>query len=306
VVETHGIAVERNRGPSWRGEYIPGSGVRGQEGIFNYMSREKKTIRAGFVQTDPVFGQVGENVGAAIGEIEALGADLVVLPELFSTGYQFRSRDEALHLAEEVPNGPTTAALMEAASRTGSIIVAGILERAGKRLFNSSVLVSPDGLVGLYRKAHLFWREKNIFTPGDSPFEVYEVRGVRIAMMICFDWYFPEVARTLALKGAEVICHPSNLVLPHCPAAMITRCIENRLYAITANRAGTEERRKGEPLRFIGQSQVVGPDGKVLCRAPAQGSWAEAVEIEPRRARNKAATPLNDIFKDRRKDLFDL
>jgi len=266
----------------------------------------KKTIMAGFVQTDPVFGRVDENVRAALKEIKALKAGLVVLPELFSTGYQFCSMDEAMSLAEEVPGGPTTEALLEAASTSGTIIVAGILEKAGKKLFNSSILVSPEGFAGLYRKAHLFWREKNIFTPGDRPFEVFEVGGVRLGMMICFDWYFPEVARTLALKGADIICHPSNLVLPHCPAAMVTRCLENRVYAITANRAGVEERRKGEPLRFIGQSQVVAPDGAVLYRAPDHGTDAAAVPIEPAKARNKAATRLNDIFKDRRKDLFNL
>ncbi|MFQ5427780.1 MAG: nitrilase-related carbon-nitrogen hydrolase [Thermodesulfobacteriota bacterium] len=266
----------------------------------------KKTMMAGFIQNDPGFGQVEDNVSAAVGEIKSLGADLVVLPELFSTGYQFRSKTEARGLAEEIPSGPTTEALIEAASSSGTIIVAGILEKSGKKLFNSSVLISPDGFTAVYRKAHLFWREKNIFSPGDTPFEVHEVDGVKLAMMICFDWYFPEVARTLSLKGAEVICHPSNLVLPHCPAAMITRCLENRVYAITANRAGMEQRRKGEPLRFIGQSQIVSPSGEVLYRAPAEGTDSVALEIAPYKAMNKARTRLNDIFKDRRGDLYGL
>ncbi len=266
----------------------------------------KKTIKAGFVQTDPAFGEVEENVRIALREIKGLGAELLVLPELFSTGYQFCSMAEAMELAEEVPNGPTTEALLEASASSGTIIVAGILERSGDRLFNSSVLISPHGFVALYRKAHLFWREKNIFTPGDTPFEVFDVGGVKLAMMICFDWYFPEVARTLSLKGAEIICHPSNLVLPHCPAAMITRCLENRVYAITANRAGVEQRREGEPLRFIGQSQIVSPTGEVLYRAPAEGSDSAALEIRPSKARNKAPTRQNDIFKDRRKDLYRL
>ncbi len=266
----------------------------------------EKTMRVGFVQTDPVFGEVTDNVKAALKEIKALGAELVVLPELFSTGYQFCSKAEAIALAEEIPAGPTTEALVHAASASGTIIVAGILEKCGKKLFNSSVLVSPEGFVSLYRKAHLFWREKNIFTPGDTPFEVFDVGGVKLAMMICFDWYFPEVARTLALKGAEIICHPSNLVLPHCPSAMITRCLENKVYAITANRAGSEHRRKGEPLSFIGQSQIVSPDGEVLYRATSEGTDAALLEIRPSLARNKAPTRLNDIFKDRRKDLFRL
>jgi len=266
----------------------------------------KKTMKVGFVQTDPAFGQVKENVDFALKEITALGAGLAVLPELFSTGYQFRSKAEAMSLAEEVPRGLTTKALIKESASSGTIIVAGLLEKSGKKLFNSAVLVSPEGFVARYRKAHLFWREKNIFTPGDTPFEVFDVGGVRLAMMICFDWYFPEVARTLSLKGAEIICHPSNLVLPHCPEAMITRCLENRVYAITANRAGVENRRRGEPLRFIGQSQIVAPDGQLLYRAPSEGTDAAALEIAPSKAANKTPTPLNDIFKDRRKDLFRL
>jgi predicted amidohydrolase len=123
-------------------------------------------------------------------------------------------------------------------------------------------------------------------------------------MMICFDWLFPEAARTLALQGAEVICHPSNLVLPYCPQAMITRSLENRVFTITANRVGTEERVPGKPLKFIGTSQVTSPDGDVLCRAGSKREEAVAVEIDPARARKKLITPMNDIFRDRRKDLF--
>ncbi|HAP67080.1 MAG TPA: acyltransferase, partial [Nitrospinae bacterium] len=125
-----------------------------------------------------------------------------------------------------------------------------------------------------------------------------------IGMMICFDWLFPEVARILSLKGADIICHPSNLVLPHCPQAMITRCIENRVFVITANRVGVEERIKGRRLKFIGQSEIVSPDGKILYRASANKEEIGIVDIDPKMARNKNITPLNNIFKDRRKDLY--
>ncbi len=123
--------------------------------------------------------------------------------------------------------------------------------------------------------------------------------------MICFDWLFPEAARTLALKGADIICHPSNLVLPYCPQAMITRSIENRVYSITANRVGKEERIKGTPLSFIGLSQVVSPDGTVEYRAGSGKAEARVIEIDPKAARNKNITQVNHIFKDRRGDLYD-
>ena len=122
--------------------------------------------------------------------------------------------------------------------------------------------------------------------------------------MICFDWRFPETARSLALQGAEIIAHPSNLVLPHCPQAMITRCLENRVFAITADRVGDESRVPKEFLQFIGQSQVVDPDGKILVRASETEEEVCIVEIDLEKAREKFLNPKNDIFKDRRPDLY--
>lgn len=261
-------------------------------------------MKAAYIQTSPVFGQIEKNVEKAVRKIETIGADLVVLPELFSTGYQFRSKAEALSLGEDALRGYASKRLQEAAKKTKTHIVAGIAERKGNRAYNSSILVSPKGFVGVYRKAHLFWNEKKIFSPGDTPLKVYDIGKARIGMMICFDWVFPEVARTLALKGADIICQPSNLVLPYCPQAMITRSLENRVFSITANRVGSEERIKGKRLRFIGQSQIVAPNGEVLHRAGGAKEAVKVIEIEPRDARNKLITPVNDIVKDRRKDLF--
>jgi len=263
-------------------------------------------MKAGFVQTRPEFGKVKENVDSALDQIAILEAGLVVLPELFTTGYQFRTRQEALKLAEPAEGGYTAGRLTEAAKKKKMHIVAGFAERDGKKVYNSSMLVGPRGVIGVYRKAHLFWDEKKIFNRGDSDFKVYRVAGVKLGMMICFDWIFPEVARTLALRGAEIICQPSNLVLPYCPQAMITRSLENRVFSITANRVGTEERVKGKRLHFIGTSQIVSPGGSVLCRASGDRVAAASMEIDPSEARNKNITPVNNIFKDRRKSLFDL
>jgi len=263
-------------------------------------------IQAAFIQTKPVFGETGRNVEDALERIDALDADIAVLPELFSTGYQFRSRKEAAALAEDARMGYVSDRLMEIAADKKMYIAAGMAERVGKKVYNSSILVGPRGFVAVYRKAHLFWNEKKIFDPGDTPFEVHDTGRARVGMMICFDWLFPEAARTLALKGADIILHPSNLVLPHCPQAMITRCLENRVFAVTANRVGVEERIQGRRLRFIGQSQITAPDGSILWRASTSKAEAKAVEIDVSEARRKKITPLNDIFKDRRRDLFEL
>jgi len=126
-----------------------------------------------------------------------------------------------------------------------------------------------------------------------------------IGIMICFDWFFPESMRALALLGAEVIAHPSNLVLPYCPQAMPIRCLENRVFAITANRTGSEGRKEGQSLNFIGQSQVVSPGGEVLVRASGSEEELLTIDVNPQEARNKSLNSFNDIFKDRRPEYYD-
>ncbi|MFN3532070.1 MAG: nitrilase-related carbon-nitrogen hydrolase [Candidatus Brocadia sp.] len=256
-------------------------------------------MKVGFLQTSPLFGKKDENVDKAILAIKQLDADLVVLPELFNTGYQFTSREETLALAETVPDGETTRTLITLSKEKRLYIVAGLAEMDNRRCYNSAVLVGPDGFICCYRKLHLFYHEKQWFEPGNIELEVYDIGKARIGIMICFDWFFPEVARCLALKGADIICHPANLVLPYCPQAMIIRCLENRVFAITANRIGTEKR-SAETLTFIGTSQILGTKGEILYRAPSDCEETKVVEIDPKIARDKKITPMNHLFNDRR------
>ncbi len=271
------------------------------------------TLTVAAIQTSPVFGDREGNLAAALALVPP-GCDLAVLPELCTTGYQFTSRDEALSLAEPVPDGQACRRLLAFAAERRVTVVAGLAELAGpasgppggagERCFNTAVLCRPDGTWALYRKVHLFWEEKSLFDPGDLGFPVFPACGTTLGLMICFDWIFPESARSLALAGAAVICHPSNLVLPHCPDAMITRCLENRVFAITANRVG-EESRAGRTLRFIGQSQVVSPRGEVLAACAGSGTGAAAARIDPA-AIDKRITPRNDLFADRRPESYRL
>ena len=256
-------------------------------------------MKVGFLQTSPIFGEKDKNVDIAISRIKQLDADLVVLPELFNTGYQFTSKEEALTLSEKVPEGKTTKALVSLSKEKCVYIVAGMAEQDNGRCYNSAVLVGPNGFMGCYRKLHLFYNEKQWFEPGDTNLRVYDIGHAKIGIMICFDWFFPEVARYLAVKGADVICHPSSLVLPYCPQAMITRCIENRVFAITANRIGSENR-SGETLTFIGTSQILGTKGEVLYRASSNLEESTVIEINAENARDKQVTRLNHIFNDRR------
>ncbi|MDH3256732.1 MAG: acyltransferase [Nitrospinota bacterium] len=261
-------------------------------------------IKAGFVQSRPDFEAEDANLSHAKELWGNQKADLLVLPELFNTGYQFQSLAEARNLSEPIPDGPTTRFLTDWARDTGMTIVAGLAEREGETLYNSAVIVGPQGFIGKFRKAHIFDSENNFFQPGDLPFTVFDAGFAKIGIMICFDWRFPETARTLALQGADIIAHPSNLVLPDCPQAMITRCLENRVYAVTANRVGSEKRVPGNALKFIGQSQVVDPDGTVLVRASEDREEAHVVAIDLEKARNKRINGRNDLFADRREDLY--
>ena len=261
-------------------------------------------MRIGFYQYRPLFGEVAKNLDAVAAALEHAEADLIVLPELFASGYQFVSKDEVVQLAEPVPNGPTTRRLADIAKRRRMHLVAGLPERAGYACYNSAVVVGPSGFIGCYRKTHLFFEETLFFTPGDTGFQVWDIGSAKLGVMVCFDWYYPEASRTLALKGAEIICHPSNLVLPNCPDSMPVRCLENRVFAVTSNRTGSEAREGKDPLTFIGSSEVVAPDGTILHRASQDKEELYIVEIDPAEARNKALTPYNDLLRDRRESLY--
>jgi predicted amidohydrolase len=262
-----------------------------------------KVMKAGFVQFDPLFGEVQKNIEKATRLIEPLDADLIVLPEFFNTGYLFTTRQEAADLAETIPDGPTTRALCDIARRKKMHLVGGLIEKAGDRLYNAAVLASPHGYLGTYRKVHLFNEETLWFNPGDKGFEVYDIGLCRLGIMICFDWIFPEAMRVLALKGADVVCHPSNLVLPFCQDAMITRCLENRVFAITANRTGTEQR-GGKTFRYTGRSQITGPAANIMCRAGADTEETGLVEMDVSLARSKRLNPYNDLFENRRPPFY--
>jgi predicted amidohydrolase len=261
-------------------------------------------MRVAAVQFRPEFGKVEANLDRALALMACEEADLFVLPELALSGYVFESRDEVLSLSQTA-GAAELDRVVEAAAAMGAAVVVGFAERLGKLVFNSALLAGPDGERVVYRKIHLFDREKELFAPGDRPPEVVEIRGVRYGLMVCFDWIFPEMARTLALMGADVLCHPANLVLPYCQDAMVTRCIENHVFAVTANRTGTEAR-AGLSLTFTGLSEVVSPRGAILTRGSADREEVLIAEIDPRAARDKLVTPSNDILRDRRPDLYRL
>jgi len=260
-------------------------------------------FRCGYAQFAPTFGEVDANLERIAALVSGTDADLLVLPELALTGYLFGDLRELRELSVEM-GGAEERRLVQIAGDAGCHLVVGVAERAGGRLYNSALLVGPDGVAGRYRKAHLFDREKEMFDPGDSGFGVWTVGEARVGIMVCFDWIFPEAMRTLALRGADVVAHPSNLVLPLCQRAMPARCIENRVYAVTANRHGREARGDRE-LAFTGASGVWNPRGDALLTGPTDADHVAVVEADPAVARDKHVTPNNHVLDDRRVDLYE-
>jgi len=259
-------------------------------------------IKVGYVQTSPLFGDKEKNFKQVENLLVDVEADLIVLPELFATGYTFVSKDEAVSLAE-TPKGKTSNFLLNLSKLTGAVIIGGYVEKAGNDIYNSAMIVSNNDVIDSYRKIHLYYKEKLWFSPGDKPLKVYEINDIKIGIMICFDWIFPEVARSLALLGADIIAHPANLVLPYCQKAMVTRCLENRVHAVTANRIG-QEKRGDDDFKFTGASQITSYNGKVLSSAPSNKKYTDFIEIDIQNSRNKRLNEFNDILKDRRKNLY--
>jgi predicted amidohydrolase len=227
-------------------------------------------------------------------------ADLIVLPELANSGYNFRTTDEAFQNSENPETSPFTAMIHAFCKAKKCAVVTGFNEKSGDKIFNSSFLVDETGIKGKYRKIHLFWNEKDFFHPGDGKPEVYDVKGAKVGMLICFDWMFPEIWRFLALKGAEIICDPSNLVLPgKAQKAIPVHAMINRIYVALANRVGAEG-----GLAFTGNSLIAGPEGEVLVSASANKNEVIMAEINPEKARDKMITPRNHAFDDRRPEFY--
>ncbi|MDF1700270.1 MAG: acyltransferase [Planctomycetota bacterium] len=265
------------------------------------MASPRTVFTVAAVQTEPVFGAVEANLAALDHHLADVGADLIVLPELCSTGYSFQDRAEALELAETFPEGPLSQRLLAWSARTGGMLVAGFAEREGEQVYNAAAVVAAGEPLGTYRKLHLFGFERECYDRSEGPLRVFEHEGLRVGVMICFDWMFPEAARTLALQGADVIAHPSNLVLPGwCQQAMLVRALENRVYTLTANRTGTEHRPPRPELRFTGLSRIAGPDGKALADAAEQDAAVLSASVDTTVSRCKTIASGNDVFAERR------
>lgn len=262
------------------------------------------------VQTDVIFKDINANLSsleATVRNEVNQGTELTVFPECYSTGYCFDSLAEAMEFSESVP-GPATDRVAKLCAELNTHVVFGMLEKSGDDLFNVAVLIGPDGLIGCYRKVHLPYLGVDRFTtPGDRPFEVFEAAGVRIGMLICYDGGFPEAARVLSIRGADLIVLPTNWPPGGSYMAEFSincRAMENGIYFAAVNRIGTEN-----GFSFIGKSRICSPVGATINSIDDASPGILRTEIDPMVARTKRIVRvpgkhLIDRMADRRPEMY--
>ncbi|HEX3978347.1 MAG TPA: nitrilase-related carbon-nitrogen hydrolase [Solirubrobacteraceae bacterium] len=265
--------------------------------------------RIACAQLAPVFGDVDGNRARAAEAVEGAaraGADLVVLPELCTTGYAFADESEACELGEAA-DGPTLAQWRALAAAHRVVIVGGFCELDAEGApRNSALVVDQDGTGRVYRKTHLWDREQLIFVAGSQPPPVIDTSAGRVGVAICYDAFFPEVMRGLALAGADIIAVPMNSPLMGQPTAPLAAEVVlalasaqiNRVYVVQADRTGPER-----GIRWANASAICDPDGRLLA-GPVTGPATLQATGDLERARDKALGARNDVLADRRPHLY--
>jgi predicted amidohydrolase len=281
------------------------------------------SMKLSIAQFTPDYGNKSENFRRIRAHSEHMDADVLVFPELCTTGYFFQRKEESRLYAETLA-GETVEFFRGIARMHDAMVIAGFVESGtdgdahgggSGSVYNSALIVSPNAPVQVYRKTHLFYKERFAFDEGNTGFFVVPHHRVdaNIGTMICYDWRFPEAARALGLKGADVIVCPSNLVTNVWHLAMPARALENKVYVAVPNRAGKETRQlegssdnQTETVRFTGKSVIYDFNGTVIAQAGAEDDEILSVEIDPTATRNKSFNALNDIFTDRRPAVYEL
>ena len=251
------------------------------------------------VQTDCRLGDRAANAAMMtrqIADAADRGARLVVFPECVLSGYGFESREQLRAAAEPLP-GPSTDAIARECARRGVLVVFGLIESdpASGKLFNSVALVGPTGYFASYRKLHLPCLGADRFTdPGDRPFAVHDIGGLKLGLNICFDGSFPESARILTLLGADLIVLPTNWATSARKMAELVsaaRAWENHVYYLAVNRVGEEA-----GFTYIGLSSAADYLGNVLHVVPEGVESVFTIEVDPAAARQKRVVTCAGVY----------
>ncbi len=226
-----------------------------------------------------------EGLKSGLREAAGQGAQLAIFPECALTGYCFESKEEAWPLAEPIP-GPSTDVVAKECEKLGIWAVVGMLEASGSDLFNACALIGPGGIAASYRKIHLpFLGVDRFTTPGDRPFAVHDLGGLRVGINICYDGSFPEAARCLMLLGADLVVLPTNWptgAVRTVQYLVQARALENHVYYAAVNRIGQER-----GFRFIGQSRIIDCLGDLLAVSDNAEAAILYADLDPERPRNK-------------------
>jgi predicted amidohydrolase len=259
-------------------------------------------------QLSPVIGDLAANREIALAAIrEAVDdrADVVVLPELITSGYMFESPQEAAAVAI-TPDHEILAEWAAQAAAANIVLAGGFCELGDDgRIYNSAAVFDATGLRAVYRKLHLWDRERFIFTPGSALPPVLDTSVGRVAVIICYDLEFPELTRSVALAGTQLLLVPTNWPLvprpegEHPPEAMIAMAAArvNRMAIACADRLGREREQE-----WTGGTTIIGADGWVAAESRAPGLVAGDVDLES--ALDKRLTEHADVFADRRPELY--
>ncbi|MFH1485054.1 MAG: carbon-nitrogen hydrolase family protein [Chloroflexota bacterium] len=262
------------------------------------------------VQMDPIIFEKERNTAKILDALRTAskqGARLIVFPEAAATGYCFTSLEEAEPSTETIP-GPTTERLASLCRELGVVCIVGLLEKDGDKYYNATALIGPSGLVGKYRKVHLPYLGIDRFLDwGDQPPAVFDIEHAKIGMNICYDVTFPETARVMTLKGAEIIALSTNWPEGRQNAAKYlinARALENRINYIAVDRVGEER-----GVRFIGRSKIVDVLGNTLAEASATEEEIIYADVYPSAASDKHAVFIPGEFEthtvaDRRPELY--
>ena len=268
-----------------------------------------------------------ENISKAeymVRRAAAEGAKVILLPELFETPYFCQQRNyEFYYYAEATEENPAVKKFMQVARETGTVIPVSFYEKYGNTFFNSIAMIDADGsLMGVYRKSHIpddhFYQEKFYFTPGDTGFKVWKTRYGNIGVGICWDQWFPEAARCMALMGADMLLYPTAIgsepilecdSMPHWRRAMQGHSASNLIPVIAANRIGTEEVIPSEDnqyqessLTFYGSSFITDATGEIMAQADRDNEMIITSVIDT--DANREFRQSWGVFRDRRPELY--
>lgn len=262
----------------------------------------------------PVFADVEANITSIANHIAQHESDLIVYPELATSGYFFTNRNQLLENSLTKDSEAFTP-IMNAARVNNANIVLGFVERDGDKLYNSSLLINNNGEIqGLYRKVHRFYYEKVMFSAGNLGFPVFDITTrqndqVKVGMQICYDWRFPEATRSLALQGAEVVTIPACIVtktgMLH--DTLRVRAFENKVIVAFADRVGSESGilyNKEETLNFRGESCIINYNGEIRSRLDDVSTGSITSEVDPSKTISKVINSYNDILSDRQQESY--